>query len=273
MAEYRLRIAGIPIALELPNAAWLPQLETRFGKFRDAAAPVLALNVSLCTDVAASPGGDPRVEEDAAGLHLRHDQFDALVPPEGAVRLVIHQAGETPEDPTYLMVLDSLLRIAVAERLAVEGGLLMHAAGVATGPDAGYVFFGPSGAGKTTVCKVSAARHRILCDEIIAVRPGPDGYRLYGTPFHGAWGDSLAEDVPLRELFYLAKAPHTRRAPLDRVSAMRALMESSVTYARRPEAVSRLMDVLLALSAAVPVTRLEFEPKESLWEIIEAPRP
>lgn len=268
-----MTIAGLTVAVDLPHAGWLPPLQPRFGKFLSDRPADASVAVVLDADLTQAPGGEPRVEEDASGLYLRHDNFEGHVPPTGPARLTIYQAEPDPVDATYTMVVDSLMRLILAQLLADRGGAMFHAAGIAMSPEAGYVFFGPSGSGKTTVCRLSHPRYRILCDEVIAVKPDAGGVRLYGTPFNGAWGDSLAEDVPLKELFYLKQAPHTRRVPLREPDALRGLLESAVVYHRSTEFVSRLLDVLLGLMTHVPVTQLEFEPKESLWETVLSPTP
>jgi hypothetical protein len=269
--DLHVTIAGLTVAVELPHAGWLPPLTQRLGKFYTDRPADLRLHVVLDGDRTRAPLGEPRVDEDAHGLHLRHDNFHGVVPAEGPAVLTIFQDGPDPEDATYTMVVDSMLRLCLAEALAARGGVMFHAAGIAT-PE-GYVFFGPSGSGKTTVCRLSHPRFRILCDEIVAVCPVDGGYRLFGTPFAGAWGDSLAEDAPLSELFYLKQAPATRRVPLPPNAALVALMESAVVYRASAGFTGRLMDALIALLSTVPVTQLEFVAKESLWETIRPPQP
>jgi hypothetical protein len=273
LPTFAVTIAGLTVSVDLPSDAWLQPLRPRLQKFaaEPGAAADLRVELVLDPDPASAPGGEPRVEAWPDGLHLRHDTFDGWLPPSGPARLTIYQVEREPVDATFVMVVDSLLRLAMVQLLEAQGGMMLHAAGIATGPDAGYVFFGPSGSGKTTVCRLSHPRYRILCDEIVAIRPGQAGYRLYGTPFNGAWGDSLAEDVPLRELFYLKQAPANRRVPLDPMGAARALLESAVFYHRDPELVGRFLDVALGVIQRVPVTQLEFIAKESLWETVLAP--
>jgi hypothetical protein len=273
VASFSVTIARLTVHFDLPGHSWLAPLLPRLGKFQADAGAVadLSCEVRLEQDLALAPGGEPRVEQEDDGLHLRHDNFHGHLPPTGQAKLVIVQPGDTPVDATYTMVIDSFLRLALAQLLAARGGLMLHAAGISTDPDAGYVFFGPSGSGKTTICRLSSPRYRILCDEIIAIRPGPEGDRLYGTPFNGAWGDSLNEDVPLRELFYLRQANHTGRVSLSTHEAARALLESAVAYHREPEFIGHLLDVALDLIKRVPITQLNFIAKETLWETVLAP--
>lgn len=272
----KVRISDLVIGLDLPGPAWVESLMPRFGKFvvETDEAPVATCVFTLDHDLSKQHGErDQSVEERSGGLHLILDNFEATLSEAGDARLTVVQAGLDPVDITYVMVMDSLLRMMVVQLLAARGGLMMHAAGIAVSKDAGYVFFGPSGSGKTTVCRLSHPRYRILCDELIAIRPDGAGYRLYGTPFNGEWGDSLAEDVPLRELFFLRQAPHNERHALDDVTAMRLLLESAVIYQREASAVDRTFDLALALIRRVPVTRLDFVAKETLWETVLAPTP
>lgn len=277
MSRVHVSVAGLTVGLDLPHESWQAALAPRLGKFFAEGPADLVVVVALDPDLAAAPGGDPRVEQDERGLHLRHDQFHGVLPAAGPGCLTIHERGPDPADLTWVMSVDSFLRIAFAQLLAARGGLMFHAAGIATadasGAEAGFVFFGPSGSGKTTVCQLSAPGRRILCDEIVAVRPEGPGARLYGTPFAGAWGDSLAEDVPLRGMFWLKQATRHRVVPLEDATAVRALLESAVIYDRSPTGLIAALEAATALIHRVPVTQLEFAPKETLWETVLAPLP
>lgn len=267
----KVTIAGLTVALTVPHEGWLTPLLTRLGKFRSKARPDFEATLLCDPEIAAAPGGEPRVEEEYDGLHLRHDNFHGHLPTRGRGCIVVYQTEADPVDATYTMVVDSYLRLCLAQLLAAQGGLMMHAAGIAVSKESGFVFFGPSGSGKTTVCQLSHPRYRILCDEIIAIRPEAGGARLYGTPFNGAWGDSLAEDVPLTELFYLRQAAANRRVPLTTAEAARAVLESAVVYHHSPEFAGHLLDLVFAMLQRVPVTQLEFVPKETLWETVLVP--
>src|SRR5262249_54662585 len=74
--------------------------------------------------------------------------------------------------------------------------------------ESGVVFPGVSGVGKTTLARKALDPDDVLSDEMIALAPGDDGWRIYGTPF---WGDFARGGVsmrgyPLRSLAFLAQA-------------------------------------------------------------------
>jgi hypothetical protein len=92
-------------------------------------------------------------------------------------------AGQNPALPFR-----NFLAAYVAERLVEQGGLLLHASGVARDGLA-LAFLGPSGAGKSTVA-TALAGWQVLSDDLVALRPQGDGAELYGTPFAGEAGRS-----------------------------------------------------------------------------------
>src|SRR5688572_13283421 len=139
LSELRVTIADLTVAVELPHAGWLPPLMPRFGKFVSDRPADMTCRLVLDADLSGAPGGEPRVEEDERGLYLRHDNFDAHLPPAGPGRLTVFQPGDDPEDRTYTMVVDSYVRLCLAQLLAARGGAMFHAAGVAADDEAGYV--------------------------------------------------------------------------------------------------------------------------------------
>ena len=78
--------------------------------------------------------------------------------------------------------LDAFLRVLFSLALVEEGGLLVHAASLVRAGRA-YLFPGRSGAGKTTLARLSTDV-LLLSDEVSLVRDG----RCHGTPFWGELG-------------------------------------------------------------------------------------
>lgn len=267
-----LTIAGVAVRLTLPRDDWWDALAPRLGHFEKGTDAPLALAVTLDPAVVPEPPGEPTLTAEEAGVRLRFDHYDGLVSPDGQAVLRIGEEGPAPTDLTYVMAVDSLLRIQLAQRLAQMDGLLMHAAGIEAPDGRAHVFFGPSGSGKTTMCRLSSPRLRVLCDEVVAIRlDGPEP-TLHGTPFSGAWGHSLAESCPLAGLHRLRHAPETRRQPLQPGAAIREILESTVYYDQSPTGLSRALALSTLLAQAVPVDELLFEPEEKVWEILASPR-
>lgn len=240
----------------------------RLGAFRgEAPGEALPLRVALAPPDEA-PGGEPRVSALGEGRwRLAHDQFVADVGPDGGELRVHAEDFSLPEDALHLMALDSALRILVAEALATRGGLLMHAAGFRVG-DKGFVGFGPSGAGKTTLCGLAQGQAEVLCDEVVAVAPGSGGYWLHSTPFFGAWGRSSPGSVPLGGMARLRHASGHAWRPVSPGRAVGDLLESAIAYGAQAEVAAGRMAIAAALMASAPVGELAFAPTPDVWGTI-----
>ncbi len=207
-------------------------------------------------DVALYPQRDPAVQRWSEGrLLVSHRSFTAEIDPFSCrVRLHRREARAYP--------LEAVIRTAMMARLPLIGGLPLHAAGVVA-EGRGVAFFGPSGAGKTTVASTSP--FPVLSDELVAIVPG----RPFGLVRSGFWGEGkgtgCATVAALALLVDLAKGPAltlTRLAPPE--AAGRLLASTPVPLA--PPLWSRALAVAAAVVREVPVQRMEWTPAEPPWE-------
>jgi hypothetical protein len=91
------------------------------------------------------------------------------------------RAGWTP-----ITIINPIMELCLNSKLALEGGLLLHAAGLLTERGV-WVFTGPSGAGKSTLSDFFAPRGNcvVLNDERIILRKIDDEFVVFGTPWSG----------------------------------------------------------------------------------------
>ena len=167
---------------------------------------------------------------------------------------------------TTALGLITTLRTALACLLPLEGGLVLHAAGLEHAR-AGIAFFGPSGAGKSTL----AARSpwAVLSDELVAViADEPVAFRIRGTPFRKAPAGSqpsAIEQPPLRALVELGKGPAFNLTRLERTEALRRLIGSAAVPAA-PPVWSAALRTMGDLVRDVPCYRMECSLEESPFE-------
>jgi hypothetical protein len=211
-------------------------------------------------DPALFPQWEPAVQRWAGDrLLCSHRSFTAQIDPF-AGRAVLFRR----EQRAY--PLDAVIRTAMMARLPLLGGLPFHAAGVVVG-GRGVVFFGPSGAGKTTVASTSP--YPVLSDELVAVIPASP-FDLVRSGFRGEERESgRGGPAPLALLLDLAKGPAfklTRLRPAEAVG--RVLASAPVPLA--PPLWSRALAVAVEIVKRVPVHRMEWTPAEPPWERLEA---
>lgn len=100
-----------------------------------------------------------------------------------------------------MKIINPIAEVCLLTRLAREGGILLHSAGVFT-PPGGYIFAGASGAGKSTLSGFFAERGAsVLSDERMIIRHDGEGFVMHGTPWIGSGAYAENESVLLTDLF------------------------------------------------------------------------
>jgi len=158
----------------------------------------------------------PEVGAKGLALDVKRPEWGSVVVEEERVRAHILPDPYAAEAALRAAVLVSLLR---------QGGVLLHAAGVAFSGKA-LVIVGPSGAGKSTLARAAvAAGGELLSDETVGLHPSG---RVYGTPFR-----SDPDLVPtcasarLARITWVVKGPAESVHPVEPAEAVRMLLQQS----------------------------------------------
>jgi hypothetical protein len=177
-------------------------------------------------------------------------------------------AGESDRLPG---VVENFLRVVAAYRMLACGGALLHSAGIVDGGRA-FVFFGESGAGKTTLSTHSAQTGReVLSDELNALwRDRDGGARVEKLPFAGDFGGPPGARAvyPAAAVFRLSQAPRTEIVSMSSAEALGAMVAASPFVNGDPHRNALLLDNLHALAQATPVHHLRVALGESPWDIL-----
>jgi len=156
-------------------------------------------------------------------------------------------------------------------RLSRARGVLVHACGL-TVDGQGVLFLGTSGAGKSTTARMWQERGgvTILSDDRIVLRTEGDGYRIYGTPWHGEAGLEAAVSAPLRAVFILEQAPRTRLVEIAPASAVAQMMVRAFPAMWDQDGLEFAVRFLSDLVQRVPVRKLQFLPDRTAVDTILA---
>jgi hypothetical protein len=168
-------------------------------------------------------------------------------------------------------VLNPIVEACLLTRLAREGGLLLHAAGVLTEHGA-WVFSGASGAGKSTLSDLFAASgRRVLSDERTIVRAVGGELMAFGTPWPGAGRQALNEAGPLTALYCIA---HGRDAHVSRPMSAREVSTFVLPQAFLPhwdrDALDRTLAFLVEMAERVECTGLAFVKRPDVVDYLLA---
>ncbi|MDH3255846.1 MAG: hypothetical protein OEM62_12690, partial [Acidobacteriota bacterium] len=162
-------------------------------------------------------------------------------------------------------------RLVVAYRLNQLGGVLLHSAGVVRASRA-YLFLGRSGAGKTTISRISrAAGLEVLSDDMNAVLPSVGGAVVEKLPFAGDLGQtgSRAGGGDLAALFRLEKAAAHNLRPLSEPEAVALLVSCSPYLNADPHRTDELLHNARRLLRGCTANVLAFRPDPDFWKLLE----
>jgi len=169
---------------------------------------------------------------------------------------------------------DYFLRVAFAVLAFRAGGLLFHAAGLVR-DGRGYIFFGYSGSGKTTVARLSPDAV-VLNDDLLLLLPaGPGrGWTVHATPF---WNPSQVSpagplSAPLAAMFRLVQDRQVYLEDMEPGQALAELIASVPVISTDPSRLSELLERSRRLAASVQIARLHFLPDASFWSVVLACR-
>lgn len=255
-----VEIGGIPILLRPNDSKFCEVLEDRYAGFLSPDAdPTCQFDIQL--DPKGRPSDeDAKVTRQGALWSFQRGDFRATWDARA-------RQGRIRQCPNPYSI-DTVLRITHSLVLAEEGGFLVHAASAIRGRRA-FLFAGVSGAGKTTMARLTPPDATVLTDEISYVRRIGNHYQAYGTPFAGELARVGANtSAPLETLYLLVQGPENRIQPVSQIDAARALMRHVLFFAEEKELVARVFDSVLEFVSQIEVAQLVFTPDARAWELI-----
>jgi hypothetical protein len=268
-------LEGVALRFEGLDGELAEALRRRFGVFvSGAAADPLRVRVGVeAREYFLEPS--PRPEFTAVflacdGAAVRYLSYRAAgrfaVGPGGEGVLLLAKGTFEP----VLRTFENYVRAAVAWQAASRGGALVHAAS-AVRNGKGYLFYGESGAGKSTFAEVNR-RGVIVSDDLSLVLPGEGGRaELAGSPFRGTYeeGEPVRGRFPLAAAFRLVQGERAEVVRVPRVLAFGQLVGNLAFLAEGFDARPDLFASVERVFAAVPLFHLRFRKDDSYWDALD----
>lgn len=189
--------------------------------------------------------------------------IDFLPDMRGYVSTPANEAGRTDS------VFENYLRLMVAYRMLQQESLMLHSAAIVIN-DYAYVFYGISGAGKSTISEMAAnAGFEVISDDLNAVFLTGNGASVRKLPFTGTFSESTCkkESYPLKAIFTLRKGISNETRPVGRTQSLASLIVCSPFVNANGFMLEALQDRLLQLLGRIPVGELVFTKDNGFDEI------
>lgn len=171
----------------------------------------------------------------------------------------------------FIGVIENYFRILFSYRLLECGGAMIHSACVVDDGGA-YLFVGTSGAGKSTIARLSCETGRsVLSDDLNALRLMGSESVVQKLPFGVDFGSTSTDRAtyPLRGICRLQKGCKNKIQPMSRAESIASLLTCSPNVNINPHQQDRLVSNLETLTATVPTWVLTFSLAGGFWELLK----
>lgn len=164
--------------------------------------------------------------------------------------------------------LSNFIRIIYSLILLEETGFLVHASSLIKNGK-GYLFPGKSGAGKTTITRLSPDAI-LLTDEVSLVKMVNGKFNIYGTPFWGelaVGGENLS--VPIEAVYFPVKDKKNSINSIGASKALEKLLPNVLFFVNEPKYNLKLFNLCNDFVDHVSANELHFVPSPEFWRLID----
>lgn len=146
-------------------------------------------------------------------------------------------------------------------------GLLIHSSCVEHTGKA-YLFAGQSGAGKSTVAKLSTPRP-ILSDEASIVKLHSNSVEVFPSPFNSELKVAFPlEPSQLSAIYLLIQSRDIKTVQLGKADAITRMLDKVFFWSHDPMETAKAISLCKQLVDKVPVYHLYFQKNHYFWELI-----
>ena len=258
---FTLNIAGLHIALTCENTRLFNALCQRYRLFLINGDAQFQIEVDWENNTSSGTFLIPDIFFRNQQVQLTGREFS------GYCDVIKRHASLVTGVTTPVAAVDYFLRVVFALIVFEAEGMMVHGAGILHN-GSGYLFFGHSGSGKTTVSR-SSVNDEVLNDDLVALTPQGNTWRMYSTPF---WNPTQVEPKPqAAPLAAMYRLVHDKSVFLEPFKPGQALAEfvANIPVISSNQAQSGiLMERCLNVLERVPAHQLHFLPDDSFWRAI-----
>ncbi len=160
--------------------------------------------------------------------------------------------------------IDSFLRYVTSFLSLVQGGALVHSAGIIKNNRC-FIFPGPSMSGKSTIAGLFRQRFTVIGEELSIILPSKEGYSVYGTPFLGS--SSVLSNYGgyrLGGIIFHEKSDGYNIRKIEEVEALIRFVENVTFYSSSKKYANLVLENSEKITRSVKAFVMDF-PNNSEW--------
>lgn len=171
-------------------------------------------------------------------------------------------------NPFKLFYIEQFIRVVTAVEVFKKGGFLVHSAGLIKGGK-GYLFSGNSGAGKTTICRITKDCE-VLNDDLVILYPDNENWIICSTPFTNP--TQVKPGIGkgrLDKVIHLKQANQHKVRDLSFHEALAVFMSHLPVISLAPQFSTTLFERCVDIIQKAVVKELSFLPDDGFWRLLE----
>lgn len=147
-------------------------------------------------------------------------------------------------------------------------GMMFHACGIVD-RNHGYLFLGNSSHGKSTISKLwSENQATVLNDDRIIVREKEKELWMYGTPWHGTFGEVSSKGLLIRKIFFLRHGKKNSVAPKEGREAVSMLLTRCFPPLWDKKGMEYTLGLCHLITNKIPCYELNFVPDRTIIDLV-----
>ena len=268
-ARFDINIHGLPVTFFAPNSDRLRSLDSYFPKTWSRSPSSQAINIYWQSpqDVAGplpAPWGDV-VSPDCQFLEdfvFQRDFCARWFGPRDIHLVTDYGIGDG---------IFNFLRYFLPHRLLAQEKVIFHSSCLLNSQDEAFLFFGFSGAGKTTLTKICHQATALgddmnlisIADDQVMVEPALVGQQIYSPSLFG-------RSYPVKAAFWLEKSDELEISPLKMNRKGRLLSSFSGLFWQElsRENYQKVFSFLHRLEMNLPLYQLKFSLQSEVWDAV-----
>ncbi len=246
--------AEIPIRLKFHDSALYQEVSSILPDYNSTATPILTMDIH-------TPGPSTQSKQHTCLIN-GYGEYTCnfnINNGNGSINL-------TSQSPCA--ALTNCLRQIYTQLILMNNGLVLHAACIFRNSTA-YIFAGKSGAGKSTICKLSHDC-TTASDDLTAVRQTDKQFMAWGLPCaNKTLQASKTGPFPVKAIFTLVQAKTNRLKPAKNAQTMAQILAIPASLHQQVQP-AKILEFLKKMTDNIPSYELHFKKDSSFWKCIDS---